>query len=325
MAKEMKVIVISGFLGAGKTTFIKTMVRRTGKSFCILENEYAGSSVDTTVLEGEDDINVWEMTEGCICCTMKSSFANKIMNISQLLDPDYLIVEATGIGYLSRIISNIQTVEYERIRLMQAVTVVDAASVQNRKFAEDELYRDQVKSAQVIVMSKGESWTGEELSEAEAILREYNPEALIVTKHYSTMQDDFWSGLLTRYFDGHAAEAPKEEEDRWESLTLNDIVIPDFTELLIFMRELLDGRYGRVIRSKGFAECDGQWLLCDISGERWSVLGTSPQEKSNFIFIGEDLDREGIRRHFVQMNLRKMRIRLRDRSGDRRPSNTALL
>ena len=142
MAKEMKVIVISGFLGAGKTTFIKTMVRRTGKSFCILENEYAGSSVDTTVLEGEDDINVWEMTEGCICCTMKSSFANKIMNISQLLDPDYLIVEATGIGYLSRIISNIQTVEYERIRLMQAVTVVDAASVQNRKFAEDELYRD---------------------------------------------------------------------------------------------------------------------------------------------------------------------------------------
>ena len=103
MENVMKVIVISGFLGAGKTTFIQNMIKRTGKTFCVLENEYAGSTVDKTEIEREDNVNVWELTEGCICCTMKNSFSNKIMNILSLFSPDYLIVEATGMGYLSKI------------------------------------------------------------------------------------------------------------------------------------------------------------------------------------------------------------------------------
>mgnify|MGYP000178811514 CR=1 FL=1 len=93
--KQMKVLVVSGFLGAGKTTFIKTMAQCSGQDFCILENEYGEVDVDTALLKEEtENINVWEMTEGCICCSMKQSFASSLLTISGALDPEYLIVEA---------------------------------------------------------------------------------------------------------------------------------------------------------------------------------------------------------------------------------------
>lgn len=300
MGKEMKVLVISGFLGAGKTTFIQTLIKKTGKRFCILENEYAGSKVDTTILEQEEDVNVWEMTEGCICCTLKNNFANKILNISGLLQPDYLIVEATGIGFLSRIIANIQTVEHEWIRLMQAVTIVDAASVLEQRFQQDELYCDQLRNAQVIVLSKGEAWSGAEMKQAERVLREISPKAEILTKHYSAMPGEWWDGLLKKYYDGRIAETPTAEEEQWDSLSLQDIMLPDLTKLLVLMQDLINGRYGRIIRVKGILRAGSQWFLCDISGERYSVRGIAPQEKSNIVFIGEALQKEAVRSNFIQ-------------------------
>ena len=316
---EMKVLVISGFLGAGKTTFIRKMIEKTGKRFVILENEYAGSSVDSTLLEEEGDMKVWELTEGCICCTMKNNFANKIMNISSLMDPEYLIVEATGIGYLSRIISNIQTVEHERIRLMQAVTIVDAASVLEKKFVEDDLYLDQVKSAQVIVLSKSEFCTEEELREAEQILRPINDKADIVTEHYSRKDAEWWNGLLVRYFDGQIASTNEEEENRWDSLTLNDVSIQDLPHLLVFMQDLADGKYGRIIRAKGFLPAGPNWYLCDLSGGKYQISWISPTErKSNVVFIGETLRKEELRAAFTE---NRPLIRLTGRPGGRRPSN----
>lgn len=326
MGKEMKVLVISGFLGAGKTTFIRTLVRRTGKQFCILENEYTGSKVDTTILEKEDDVNIWEMTEGCICCTMKNNFANKILNISGLLQPDYLIVEATGIGYLSRIIANIQTVEHKWIRLMQAVTIVDAASVLEKRFLEDGLYLDQLKNAQVIVLSKGESWPAAELSQAEDILREINHGAEIITRHYTRMPDEWWDDLLRKYHDGHTAEPASADEDRWDSLSFNDITLPGLTDLAVLMQDLINFRYGSIIRVKGMLKAGEQWFLCDISGGKYRIQGIRPQEKSNIIFIGEMLDKNSLRTIFAQ---KKPHIKIRinstkDRPYYQRPNNTVL-
>lgn len=296
----MKVFVISGFLGAGKTTFIKTMVQRTGKSFCILENEYAGSRVDTTILEGENDLQVWEMTEGCICCTMKNSFANKIMNILGLLQPDYLIVEATGIGFLSRIISNIRTVEHDRITLMQPITVVDADSVLQRSFLENDLYLDQVKNARVLILSKCETRSEEELVQAGTILRRINPAAEIVCHHYSFKSDGWWQTLLTRAYDGHVIVDPAAEETNWDSITLNNVTVSGLSSLIVLLQDLLNGRYGKVIRAKGYLKTDGHWFLCDISGERYSISTAKEQKKSNFICIGDSLAKDEIKRRFIK-------------------------
>ena len=91
-----------------------------------MENEYGALNVDGDILGNYDDsLNVWEMTEGCICCTRKADFASSVLTIANTLDPAYLIVEPTGVGALSKIINNIRKIQYERISLLPPITILD--------------------------------------------------------------------------------------------------------------------------------------------------------------------------------------------------------
>ena len=111
----MKILIISGFLGAGKTTFIKEMSRKIQRDFVVMENEYGETNMDSAFLKGQEILNIWELTEGCICCSTKSDFASSILTIATTLDPEYLIVEPTGVGVLSNVIRNIQPVSYTHL------------------------------------------------------------------------------------------------------------------------------------------------------------------------------------------------------------------
>ena len=157
----MKILVVSGFLGAGKTTFIRTLAERTKKDFAVMENEYEAVNVDGDLLEQTKDLNIWELTEGCICCSMQKDFATSILTIANTVDPEYLIVEPTGVGMLSKIIENIQKIEYERITLLEPLTILDGT-----------MY-DRCMS---------------EFSE-------------ICVSHYTEQGDDWWDSLLTSYLD----------------------------------------------------------------------------------------------------------------------------
>ena len=134
----MRILVVSGFLGAGKTTFIKELARRTREDFSVMENEYGQVGIDGQLLaekempeSGEEDagkLNIWELTEGCICCSMKSDFASSILTIANTIDPEYLIVEPTGVGMLSNVMNNIRLIQYERISLLSPITILDGNS-----------------------------------------------------------------------------------------------------------------------------------------------------------------------------------------------------
>ena len=109
----MKILIVTGFLGAGKTTFIRRLSRNIGKRFVILENEYGAAGIDGARL-GKDvaeEGNIWEMTEQCICCSGKKDFASSVLTIANAVDPEYLIVEPTGVGRLSKIIENLKQIE----------------------------------------------------------------------------------------------------------------------------------------------------------------------------------------------------------------------
>ena len=105
----MKILLVSGFLGAGKTTFIKELAKNINLEFVVLENEYADIGVDKDFLD-EKNLNVWEMSEGCICCSMKGDFKSSIKRIYSEINPEYLVVEPTGVGMLSSIIENIREI-----------------------------------------------------------------------------------------------------------------------------------------------------------------------------------------------------------------------
>ena len=103
----MKILIVSGFLGAGKTTLIKEMANKTKRDFVIMENEYGDVDIDSNMLKDEG-MNIWELTEGCVCCSMKQDFATSILTIANSLDPEFLIVEPTGVAKLGNIINNIK-------------------------------------------------------------------------------------------------------------------------------------------------------------------------------------------------------------------------
>ena len=128
----MNILIVSGFLGAGKTTFIKELIRRTGTNPVILENEYGDNTIDAVELRsskpGEKKLEILEFMEGCVCCTMKDSFVNSVLTVYSGLSPEYLIIEPTGVGKLSNIINNIRPLLHGDIRLLKPVVVITPRS-----------------------------------------------------------------------------------------------------------------------------------------------------------------------------------------------------
>ena len=190
----MRILVVSGFLGAGKTTFIKELARRTREDFSVMENEYGQVGIDGQLLaekempeSGEEDagkLNIWELTEGCICCSMKSDFASSILTIANTIDPEYLIVEPTGVGMLSNVMNNIRLIQYERISLLSPITILDGNSFDRYCQEFPAIYRDQIASAGCVLVSKMEGADRQTLEQLEQSIRQINPDAEIFTTRF---------------------------------------------------------------------------------------------------------------------------------------------
>lgn len=208
----MKILVVSGFLGAGKTTFIKSLAEHTGKEFAILENEYGEVGIDGDLLKEQQkvgEVNIWELTEGCICCSMKGDFAASVLTIANTVDPEYLVIEPTGVGMLSNIAENLRQIEYERISLLAPVTIVDGRSFWQYLREYPEIYQDQIRAAKTVLVSKMESASPEERQKLEGELRKQNPSGVIRTEHYSKMEKEEWLDLLRQKYDGTCLEERK--------------------------------------------------------------------------------------------------------------------
>ena len=167
----MKILVISGFLGAGKTTFIKEMIKATERQFVIFENEFADVNIDSGILKNDNnkDIEVWEMSNGCVCCSTQSDFAASLILIDNALNPDFLIVEPSGVAVLSNVIKNIKRSEYERITMLNPLTIVDVSTYFKYKVKYSDIFLDQIKSTKYIQLSKINLVQGDEL---EAIIKD---------------------------------------------------------------------------------------------------------------------------------------------------------
>ncbi len=187
---HMKILIVSGFLGAGKTTFIKALARHTGKEFAILENEYGAAGIDADRLraeEGQSPVNIWEMTEGCICCSAKGDFSLSVLSIANTINPEYLVIEPTGVGMLGNVLENVKQIEYERISILAPVTIADIYSCSRYLKEYPSLYENQIREAGTIFLSKSEQASPEEKEQARQILTRINPKATIYTDHYSSL------------------------------------------------------------------------------------------------------------------------------------------
>ena len=278
----MKILVVSGFLGAGKTTFIRTLAERTKKDFAVMENEYGAVNVDGDLLEQTNDLNIWELTEGCICCSMQNDFATSILTIANTVDPEYLIVEPTGVGMLSKIIENIQKIEYERITLLEPLTILDGTMYDRCMFEFSEICEDQIQSAGRILVSKMEYAAENERCSLKQKLIALNPEA------------DWWAALLTSYLD---KEIPMKEERELdlENLGLTEASLQSEQELILFLQGVVSGVFGDICRAKGYLPAGNGWLRFDVTDRTYSVTGIDTMPEAKAIFIGRQLKRNWLR------------------------------
>ena len=301
----MKILVVSGFLGAGKTTFIKELARRTHRDFAIMENEYGEVGIDGQLLqEGQapaaEKVNIWELTEGCICCSMKSDFATAVLTIANTVDPEFLIVEPTGVGMLSKVLENLAKIQYEKISLLSPVTILDGNSFDRYLSEFPEIYRDQLAAAGSILVSKMESADSATLDALNEKLAGISPAAEICTSHYSENPDTWWQGLLQRPCAG-APPLPVEEADtQLKNLGLTDIWLDSPNHLILFLQGVVSGVFGGICRAKGYLKTGGAWLRFDVADRTYSITGIEAQPDSRAVFIGKDLKRNLLREALQQ-------------------------
>ena len=300
----MDILIISGFLGAGKTTFIKALAKHTKKEIAILENEYGDVGIDGDILKKQTsggEVNIWEMTEGCICCSTKRDFASSVLTIANSIDPECLVIEPTGVGFLSKILANLQQIEYEKIRLLAPITIIDGHSYMRYVQEYSVLYQDHVASASIIFVSKMEQATSDEKGQIMAELKKINPKGRIITEHYSLMNQSEWNRLFEVGYDGILLKPKKETELLdIDTFSLADAIVSSPEQLLLMLEDLIRGKYGNIIRAKGQIEARGQKFRFDVSDGQYIVSGADSELENKAIFIGKNIQRQKLRRNFFE-------------------------
>ena len=293
----MKVLVISGFLGAGKTTFITEMARKCRRKFVVMENEMGAVGVDGGFLSSSlgEGIEVWEMTQGCICCSMKSDFATSVLTIESALQPEYLLVEPTGVGMLSRIMDNLSKIAYERIEILSPITILDSLNYRQSRLEFPELFEDQISSAGTVVFSKAENLPPEEKAALEALVKSYAPSADIVSQPYGQQTAQWWDDLWRKALDGSLL---KEEAPTIDlALSIANMISPRIASpaaLVAFLEALLRGRFGNIVRAKGNVIVSDFMIRFDVAGGQYCLTGAEEGEEAKAVFIGKALDKPAL-------------------------------
>ena len=179
-----KIDIVSGFLGAGKTTLIKKLLAEAykGEKLVLIENEFGEINIDGGFLK-ESGIQISEMSAGCICCSLVGDFNKSLKQVSAQFHPDRILIEPSGVGKLSDVIVAVENTAAEdpELKLNSFVTVADATKVKVYMKNFGEFYNNQIEAAGTIILSRTQKMTQEKLEAAVAMLREKNADAAIIT------------------------------------------------------------------------------------------------------------------------------------------------
>ena len=189
MQKTTKIDIFSGFLGAGKTTLIKKLIREAfqGEQIVLIENEFGEIGIDGGFLQ-EAGIQINELNSGCICCSLVGDFREALRKVVEQYAPDRILIEPSGVGKLSDVTRAVQGVAEELpVQLNSFVTVADVKKVKMYMKNFGEFYNDQISHASCIILSRTGSADEEKVAAAVAMLKEKNPTATIVTTDWEQL------------------------------------------------------------------------------------------------------------------------------------------
>ena len=224
-----KIDIFSGFLGAGKTTLIKKLIKESfaGQKVVLIENEFGEIGIDGGFLK-ESGIQINELNAGCICCSLVGDFRAALQQVVEQYHPDRIVIEPSGVGKLSDVTRAVEGVaEHLDVQLSSFVTVADVNKVKMYMKNFGEFYDDQISHASCIILSRTQNATEEKIAAAVAMLREKNPTAAIVTTAWDALtgeqilkamstKDDFKAELIAMAAKANEEHAHEDEEEEHE-------------------------------------------------------------------------------------------------------------
>ncbi|MBO4457058.1 MAG: hypothetical protein J5802_05015 [Butyrivibrio sp.] len=293
----MKVLIISGFLGAGKTTFIKELLNNTDRFAAVLENEFGDTNLDSREISGAagaDNTQVLEFMEGCVCCSKKDSFLYSILTVSTSVSPDYLIVEPSGVAKLSNILAGLEKIRYEKIIPVSPIVIISAQSFFSNLNEYPDLMKDQISNAGNIIFSKTEGMGADEISEIKKKIGEINPDAKITESYRDSKSKEWWIDIMSDEAhtvpsrDGYGEGS--DEDTSFDQISFECMKFDKMGDLVGLCDKLIAGNYGSVARAKGVVKVHDEAVRFDVADNNYAITGG--EEPFQTVIIGTEIDRE---------------------------------
>jgi G3E family GTPase len=300
----IKIDVVSGFLGSGKTTLIKSLLKAyENEKVVLIENEFGEIGIDGDIIEREG-FQVFEISSGCICCIMKKDFLGVLSRIIKEFNPDRIIVEPTGISILSEIIDMLNTKEVlENCSINSLITVIDSVNYLEQCDAFGEFFEDQIINAGTLILSKSQFIKQEKVEEIRSSLIKFNETAEIITSNWSKLSFNEVKGLLEQNIKADFKELFHTEYKPCKENKFNAIGIETskkFTkeELEEILMGLKNPIYGEVLRGKGFLKGVNSFLEFSYAFGQYIIDENKQRCSGKLCLIGQNLNEEELNKLF---------------------------
>ncbi|MGG5460052.1 CobW family GTP-binding protein [Clostridium sp. B9] len=307
----MKVDIISGFLGAGKTTLIKklldTLVNK--EKIAIVENEYGEVGIDGVLLQ-DRRIEVKEINSGCICCTIKGDFKKNILDIILNYRPDRIIIEPSGVANLSQVLESINEADIEGLRINMKITMVDAQNIDMYMKNFGDFYRSQLVNANTIILTRIEKLNNDEITEVCNKIKSVNNKATIITTELDKLSAERIIQVSEKKVEPLISNTAIKKPT---SLGIRRVSAPEifenwgvetpkafeYKDVLKILREFQENKHGEVLRAKGILKAkDNSWIKFDFVPNDLSIVDYKSDYTGRVCVIGRNLDRESIDKLF---------------------------
>lgn len=298
MNKITKVNIVTGFLGAGKTTFIKKYLNEIDKTkkVVILENEFGEVSVDAKILN-EENLSIYEINAGCICCSLLFDFKKSIDYILKNYNPDIIIIEPSGIAKVSDIIKILD--DFQNINLDKIITVINSFTFDTYLETFGDFYKDQIKNANIILLTRVDKLIKirkNGLKKLTENLKYLNPNAQIIDKNLNDFNiNDIFYKRLDSTKDNFIYEKYNQSSN-FSSYTFNIKKSYSKQEVNILLSEFINiEKYGIILRAKGFLkESSGGYIKFDYVDGEIHIEKKDGFANTDVVIIGENLNKKRI-------------------------------
>ena len=326
-----KIDIISGFLGAGKTTFIKKMIDEAfkGEQIVLIENEFGEVGIDGGFLK-DAGIQITEMNSGCICCSLVGDFGKNLNEVITKYHPDRILIEPSGVGKLSDVMKSVIDIEKEQpVKLNALVTVVNALKASKQMKAFGEFFNNQIEYATTVILSRSQNATPEQLEFCVKQIQALNPKASVITTDWDAIkgeqilktmegQDNLEMKVLAeaRHAQDEAEHHHHHDHDHecgcghhhhhaddvFTSMGIESAHKYSEEELTGILKKLSaeDNGYGNILRAKGIVPAtEGEWFHFDLVPGEYEVRRGSADYTGRICVIGAELKEREIKQLFL--------------------------